>query len=145
MYELNNSVTLVPWATDNQWKALKAEADRVSLEAQRQNSAFGPPDKTDNNQKASKQDAPAAGSVTPSSTFSEPLKPQKNVRLDVNPYEGILGPGIGEGTVTSNIYKRADVSKLIKTEKSVWKAGKQPTQTFAGKLPGSACFLVTHQ
>jgi hypothetical protein len=140
MAQHNSSGTLVPWATDNQWKALKAEADRVTLEAQRQNSVFGPPDnKADANQKTTaRQDAPAAGSVMMASAFWEPLKSSKNVRLEVNPYEGILGPGIGEGTVTQNVYKRADISKLIKTEKSVWKAGKQPTQTFAGKLPGTA-------
>jgi hypothetical protein len=137
MSSQRNPRSSVPWATDDQWPALQAEANRMSLELQKRQNAVGPSRKADADGRGHKQDLEPAGSAPSTSVFWEPLQPQKILRFDLNPYEGVLGPGIGESGSTQKVHKRADISKLIKTGKDVWKAGKQPTQTYAGKLPGA--------
>jgi len=62
--------------------------------------------------------------------------------MAANPWEGALGPPVAEAQATSKVHARADVSKLIKTPKEVWKAVKKPTEFTTAPLPGggqSAC------
>ena len=48
-----------------------------------------------------------------------------------------MGPTVIEGSVNTELFKRADMSKMIKTPAETWKQGKPPTTTHPGTLPGS--------
>lgn len=109
-----------PWATDDQWAHV------------RQATGAGRPI---SGGIAAPGLQPAGPMTLAPSLSSLSFKQKLRPTMSQNPYEGALGPTIGEGAVTANNYTRLDIRKLIKTPDEVWKNGKQATIPVS-KTPG---------
>lgn len=113
-----------PWATDDQWAHVRqATGGGRAAEGGIAGPGLQPSGPSSR--------VPTGSSSLTSLSFKQKMRPT----MDQNPYEGALGPTVGEASVTASNFSRLDIRKVIKTPVDVWKNGKQPTVPVS-KIPG---------